>query len=213
MAVLKYIELLKEVIYLTTMRVIGSPLYQWETGRQVQLFPVWGTKIDTIHFSNIGDKEALCVIPQIVDGMIIADIPNILLQSGRKIVAYSVSVTEDCLETIWESVLGVHPRQKPSDYVYTETEVLEYWTLSKRIDQIEKNGVSDQQIATAVEKYLDENPVSSGVDFETDATLTLKDGILSVNTTNEMEQDNTLPITSAGVFATVGNIEALLQTI
>ena len=51
------------------------------------------------------------------------------------------------------------------------------------------------------------------VDFRTDETLTLKDGVLSVNTTNDMEQDNTLPITSAGVFATVGNIEALLKTI
>lgn len=51
------------------------------------------------------------------------------------------------------------------------------------------------------------------VDFQTDETLTLKNGILSVNTTNDMEQDNTLPITSAGVFATVGNIEALLKTI
>ena len=54
---------------------------------------------------------------------------------------------------------------------------------------------------------------SGGVDFETDNTLTLKNGVLSVNTTNQMEQDNTLPITSAGVFATVGNIEALLKTI
>lgn len=50
-------------------------------------------------------------------------------------------------------------------------------------------------------------------EFETDETLTMKDGKLSVNTTNLMEQDNTLPITSAGVYATVGNIEALLKTI
>jgi hypothetical protein len=49
--------------------------------------------------------------------------------------------------------------------------------------------------------------------FETDETLIMKDGILSVNTTDQMEQDNTLPITSAGVYATVGNIEALLKTI
>lgn len=51
------------------------------------------------------------------------------------------------------------------------------------------------------------------VEIQTDNTLTLKDGVLSVNTTNQMEQDNTLPITSAGVYATVGNIEALLKTI
>jgi hypothetical protein len=61
---------------------------------------------------------------------------------------------------------------------------------------------------------LVEVPESGGdVDFQVDETLTLKDGVLSVNTTNNMEQDNTLPITSAGVFATVGNIEALLKTI
>lgn len=55
--------------------------------------------------------------------------------------------------------------------------------------------------------------IGGGTAFETDETLTLKDGVLSVNTTNDMEPDNTLPITSAGVFATVGNIEALLKTI
>lgn len=57
------------------------------------------------------------------------------------------------------------------------------------------------------EKFLEQ------VKIETDNTLTIKDGVLSVNTTDQMEQDNTLPITSAGVYATVGNIEALLKTI
>lgn len=48
---------------------------------------------------------------------------------------------------------------------------------------------------------------------EIDETLTLKDGVLSVNTTNEVAEDNTLPITSAAVAVTVGNIEVLLETI
>lgn len=69
-------------------------------------------------------------------------------------------------------------------------------------------------IKEIIEDYLKNNlPESGGVEFETDNTLTLENGILSVNTTNNMEQDNTLPITSAGVYATVGNIEALLKTI
>ncbi len=47
-----------------------------------------------------------------------------------------------------------------------------------------------------------------------DKTLNLsQDGTLSVNTAKEVEQDNTLPITSAAVFETVGNIEILLETI
>jgi len=66
--------------------------------------------------------------------------------------------------------------------------------------------------ATTVQGAIDK--LSGGnVDFQVDETLKLENGILSVNTTNDMEQDNTLPITSAGVFATVGNIEALLKTI
>lgn len=55
--------------------------------------------------------------------------------------------------------------------------------------------------------------ISVGGNVETDETLIIKDGVLSVNTTDQMEQDNTLPITSAGVYATVGNIEVLLKTI
>ena len=51
------------------------------------------------------------------------------------------------------------------------------------------------------------------MDFETDNTLKFENGILSVNTTDMVEQDNTLPITSAGVYTTVGNIEVLLKTI
>lgn len=53
----------------------------------------------------------------------------------------------------------------------------------------------------------------SGTKFETDETLTLKNGILSVNTAKEPQPDNTLPITAAAVAQTVGNIEILLQTI
>lgn len=52
-----------------------------------------------------------------------------------------------------------------------------------------------------------------GVDFTTDETLSLENGVLSVNTADAVEEDNTLPITAAAVHVTVGNIEILLQTI
>lgn len=44
-------------------------------------------------------------------------------------------------------------------------------------------------------------------------TIIRKNGVLTVNTADEPEQDNTLPITSAAVHTTVGNIEVLLSTI
>ncbi len=55
---------------------------------------------------------------------------------------------------------------------------------------------------------------TGGVNFTTDETLTLSDdGVLSVNTAKDVEKDNTLPVTSAAVYAEVGNINALLETI
>lgn len=70
---------------------------------------------------------------------------------------------------------------------------------------------TDEQIQEAVSKYLDENPVEA---VEVDGkTLLMENGVMRVNTTDQMEQDNTRPMTSAGVYATVGNIEALLKTI
>lgn len=52
-----------------------------------------------------------------------------------------------------------------------------------------------------------------GTSFTTDETLTLVNGVLKVNTTNEAKADSTLPITSAGVHTQIGNIEVLLKTI
>ena len=43
--------------------------------------------------------------------------------------------------------------------------------------------------------------------------LDAKTNTLSVDTADKMEQDNTLPITSAAVYVEVGNINALLETI
>ncbi len=49
--------------------------------------------------------------------------------------------------------------------------------------------------------------------FITDETLSIKDGVLSVNTADRAEENNTLPITSAAVYTEIGNINVLLETI
>ena len=54
---------------------------------------------------------------------------------------------------------------------------------------------------------------AGGVSFDVDDTLKFENGVLSVNRATEVEADNTLPITSAAVYTTVGNIDALLSTI
>ena len=54
--------------------------------------------------------------------------------------------------------------------------------------------VSEDDIREAVENYMTENPVE-------------------IKTTDAVEKDNTLPVTSAGVYTVCGNIEALLQAL
>lgn len=51
-----------------------------------------------------------------------------------------------------------------------------------------------------------------GVKVGENLTVT-EDGVLSVETTDDAEQDNTKPITSAGVNLVVGNINAILAII
>ena len=98
----------------------------------------------------------------------------------------------------------VHP--DPPEDIYNQ--------LLERLNALEEATISPEAIERAVADYLEENPIEGGVDFTTDETLSLSDDkILSVNRAFSVEQDNTLPITSAAVHATVGNINALLETI
>lgn len=56
-------------------------------------------------------------------------------------------------------------------------------------------------------------PVGSGMGYKIGHGLKVIDNTLEVDAAEKVEQDNTLPITSAAVYTTVGNIEILLGTI
>lgn len=184
--------------------------YQWDTDQKLSV--EYAENACHVHFENPAGDTTYDVETYTLDGRLVADVPNILLQTAGKIRAWIYRCAGDeC--TIETTIFRVQERQKPADYVYTETEVFNYHSLVNRLDRIEEAGVSDEQIEKAVTKYLDENPINTGVNFETDETLTLENGILHVNTAEKVEQDNTLPVTSAAVFAEVGNINALLETI
>lgn len=60
---------------------------------------------------------------------------------------------------------------------------------------------------------IDLGEMATGVNFNTDDTLYFTNNVLGVNTTSTVSEDNTLPITAAGVYTQIGNINALLETI
>ena len=51
---------------------------------------------------------------------------------------------------------------------------------------------------------------TGGRSFEIGNGLKLENNVLSVDTANAVEEDNTKPVTSAAVYTEIGNIEALL---
>lgn len=58
------------------------------------------------------------------------------------------------------------------------------------------------------------NAQPSGTGFTPGNALELTaDGILNVKTASDVEEDNTLPVTAAAVYAEIGNIDVLLSTI
>lgn len=133
------------------VKVLGSRLYQWELGREIEITPPAGTGVDRVEFSHTFDAEVLGVKPREGSGVVVADIPNILLQSGEPIFVYLVYVDEDCLETTASYVLSVIKRPKPADYVYTETEVMTWAVLDKRITVLEESGGADGQLEMLIE--------------------------------------------------------------
>lgn len=125
---------------MSIIKIIGTRLYQWEVGRQLQIIPLPNHTVASVHFSNPGDLEALVVKPKELNGMIVADIPNILLQNGKNINVHTVDVSETYAETLMDCELHVRRRSKPSNYVYTETDVLNYSNLDKRLRKVETAG-------------------------------------------------------------------------
>lgn len=172
-------------------------LYQWDLDRKLV---VEDPSITEVHFCN-GTTE--CSLVCLVENGIVC-VPNILLQTAGTLRIYGF--VDDHTKVM--KVYRVYPRTRPDDYVYTETDTLRYKTIKAEVDELRAN--VHGEIAQAVEAYLKENPPAQ---FETDDTLELVAGVLSVKTTDSIEADNTLPVTSAAVHTTVGNIEAFLGTI
>lgn len=92
-------------------------LWQWELDQKLNV-PAGCTQV---HFANGTSAEALVV--DVKNGM--ADIPNILLQVAASVRCYAW----DGNDVITHAMFDVLPREKPADYIYTETEVRRYENL------------------------------------------------------------------------------------
>lgn len=107
--------------------------YQWDINQRLI---IEDEKIEEVHFSNAITKPALVCDVYVESGVRYANVPNILLQTDWTLKAYGCC--DECVRDA-ESYI-VNPREKPADYVYTETEVKTFSALEERIEELEKNG-------------------------------------------------------------------------
>lgn len=102
--------------------------YQWDLDRMIV---IEDRTITEVHFCNKTDDCALVTIAYEDEGLWVADVPNILLQDAWDIRVYGRNIDY----TKCEKRFKVKARSKPSDYIYTETELKNYDDLELRHKQ------------------------------------------------------------------------------
>lgn len=139
-----------------------TDLWQWDTGRKLQ---ITGDirETDWVHFRLHSSTALASVHPYQSGGVMLADIPDELLQTGKRLVAYVYVADDDGNKTTIRKEIMVQPRTKPEDYAYTPTEIMHWTDLEARIKKLEEGGATPEQIAAAVEAYLLEHPVDVSV--------------------------------------------------
>lgn len=143
----------------------GGSLYQWDSGRQVKIIPDENTTISEIHFCKKDSDTALIsyTSPTSSDALI-ADIPDVLLQEHGVLIVYAMITSNTGRYTKYDRSFSITKRGKPDDYVYTESDYTAYYILSNRIDDLQKQLVTTEDLNSAVQKALQEM-VQSG-DFK-----------------------------------------------
>ena len=136
-----------------TIRDGREHFYAWDLDRQVV---VDDPSITEVHFCNRTEDVSLVVEVKEENGIRVANVPNILLQSSFDIHVFGY----DGKATRHDAVFKVKAKTKPSDYVYTETEIKSYEYLENKIREIEEQGWSDEIVEKSVTEYMYQNPLS-----------------------------------------------------
>lgn len=98
------------------IEVVGGTLYQWDTGRKVQIKPKEGTSVSEVNVCKKGEKTTkTCKVYQ-KDGLFYADIPASVLDQYGNICVYVTTYTDSGEHTISDCTFKVLSRQKPEDY-------------------------------------------------------------------------------------------------
>lgn len=115
----------------------GDCFYQWDLGQRLVISD---PEIDKVHFCNQTDDCALVVEVYEENGVRLANVPNILMQTTNNIRVYAcIEDGDDIYYAKTMKIFRVLPRSQPLDYVYEETEVKIYDQLLAQIEAMQEN--------------------------------------------------------------------------
>lgn len=101
--------------------------YQWDLDQKLV---VADSTITEVHFCNRTEETSLVCETYVVDGQILVNVPNILLQEDWDINVYAY----DGKATKHSARFEVKRKTKPSDYAYTETEILTWAGINEKVE-------------------------------------------------------------------------------
>lgn len=88
--------------------------YQWDFNQKLL---VLDAAVEQVHFAD-GENALVCVVYE-KDGRRLVDVPNILLQREGELLFFAVAGSR----TLYSRRFRISGREKPDDYIYTETEI------------------------------------------------------------------------------------------
>lgn len=184
-------------------------LWQWDTGRRVKITD--GNGVKQIHYQNRCFGRSVDVDVE-DDGTAI--VPDELLQDWHPLTAYAYVIDDTGGYTEVQVDFAVHKRARPSDYVYTPTEHVGFDRLRAEIgDLADLTTTAKDTLVAAINEAARSGGGGTKYQIGNGLILDAKTNTLAVDTADAVERDNTKPITSAGVYLEIGNINALLATI
>lgn len=151
------------------------------------------------------DKTGWCELPW-----------EVLEKPGREVFAGvygSAGGGEVVLPTVWASLGTVLGGASPGEAARPPTPDLWEQELAKKGDRLDYDGLNLSLMSG--ERTLSSVQVTGGgaPAYRFGHGLKQEGLTVSVDAVDDFSGDNTLPMTAAGVYASVGNIEALLETI
>ena len=117
--------------------LLDGDLYQWDTGRVVQIDPDSNYVIHEVHFATKKMDFAYVAKTYTENGKTYCKIPDILLQQYYDIYCYEVRENEDGEESTSTTIFKVTKRNRPLDYIYTDPEKYTYKELENRLKVLE----------------------------------------------------------------------------